>query len=631
MLKLTVKSVCLSMAMAAAISLLCIGQAKALDLSSGEVEASFDTTISYGVMFRVEKQDQELTSQVNDNDGDLNYKRGIVSNAAKFTSDFDLGYRNFGLFLRATGFFDYENEQGDRAYRPLSDAAKDRVGNDLALLDAYVTGDFDLDATAVNVRLGQHVLNWGESTFIPNGISVINPVDVTKVRVPGAELREALVPVPMASVAVELPNNLSFEGFYQIQWEKTEIDPVGTYFSTTDYVGLGASKVYINHPDLVAALAGNPFNPMALGDDPELLDVVRGPERHPDDEGQGGVALRYLAEGLNNTEFGLYFINYHSRLPSLRAHSGTMQGASAGLQAMGAKAAELATALMMAGTPQAEAAQLAQNLALPYGVDAYADTGYYFIEYPRNIRLFGLSFNTLLGASGWALQGEYSFRNNVPLQIAELTVLEKGLAPFFACINPGVLANLIAAGLITNPANASAECVALGAPGTAGYDVDIPGYLLLDVSQVQATATRLFGPAFGADALAFVVEAAMLHVHDMPAVGETPLESPAEGTPEDGGASDATSFGYRMAIRLDYGSAIGAANLYPYVQFQHDFSGNSPAPIGPFVEGRTAWTVGLRVDYLSRWEGRVSYTAFDGSRSEMRDRDFVTATIKYSF
>ena len=32
------------------------------------------------------------------------------------------------------------------------------------------------------------------------------------------------------------------EGFYQIGWEKTEIDPVGSFFSVTDYVGPGAEQ-----------------------------------------------------------------------------------------------------------------------------------------------------------------------------------------------------------------------------------------------------------------------------------------------------------------------------------------------------------------------------------------------------
>ena len=36
------------------------------------------------------------------------------------------------------------------------------------------------------------------------------------------------------------------------------------------------------------------------------------------------MALRYLAEDLNHTEFGFYFVNYHSRLPVVGVHAGTL-------------------------------------------------------------------------------------------------------------------------------------------------------------------------------------------------------------------------------------------------------------------------------------------------------------------
>ena len=619
MLKCICKLIVLSVL--AGISFLWPMQAKALDLSSGEVEASLDTTLSYGVTVRVEKQDEELTSQINDNDGDLNYDRGIVSNAVKFTSDLDVGYQNLGLFLRATGFFDHENENGRRENAPLSDEASALVGKDLDLLDAYVTAALDFGDVALDVRLGKHVLNWGESTFIQQGINAINPFDVSKLRVPGAELREALVAVPLVSAAMELPSNVTIEAFYQLAWDKTEIDPVGTYFSTTDYVGPGATRVFINDPRMAPALA---FNRVTLGEDPDYLDVRRGPDRNPRDAGQGGIAFRYLAEGLNNTEFGFYFMNYHSRLPRVRAHTGTLQSTVAGMTAVGRKARQLVPALIpriAAGLnlpptdPRVQRAALTQavGLATPDGIDLYADAGHYFVEYPEDIQLYGLSFSTQLGTSGWALQGEYSLRRDTALQVEEAVVLTAGLAPFLGSLER----------CLSVPAAAQGACIQGVGQATDGFDNDVRGYIKRSVSQVQATATKVFGPTLGADGLAFIMEAALQYVHSMP---ETNLESPAEGPP-----ADSTSYGYRMAARLDYNNAVGSANLFPYIQFQQDVKGNGPAPIGQFVDGRTALTLGLRVDYLSRWEGNVSYTQYAGKRSEIRDRDFITATLKYSF
>ncbi|MDE0333943.1 MAG: DUF1302 family protein, partial [Defluviicoccus sp.] len=230
----------------------------------------------------------------------------------------------------------------------------------------------------------------------------------------------------------------------------------------------------------------------------------------------------------------------------------------------------------------------------------------------EDIQLFGLSFNTVLGASGWALQGEYSLRPNAPLQRAERSVLEEGLAPVFIALRL--------------PDAQRQAYLASYRPSK------VEGYVEREVSQVQATATRVFGPMAGADALVFVGEAGLMHVHDMP---DEPLESPAGGLTSARNVAaadaDATSWGYRLAARLDYNDAVGGANLYPYAQFLHDVSGNSPAPSGPFVEGRTAITIGLRADYLSRWQADLSYTRYGGEGNDLADRDFVSLSVKYSF
>ena len=112
----------------------------------------------------------------------------------------------------------------------------------------------------------------------------------------------------------------------------------------------------------------------------------------------------------------------------------------------------------------------------------------------------------------------------------------------------------------------------------------------------------------------------------------SPWRVPAGGVLETEDAdADATSWGYRVAARLDYNNAIGGVNLFPYAQFLHDVSGNSPSPSGPFVEGRTALTIGLRADYLSRWQASLGYTRYAGDGNELSDRDFISASVKYSF
>ena len=40
---------------------------------------------------------------------------------------------------------------------------------------------------------------------------------------------------------------------------------------------------------------------------------------------------------------------------------------------------------------------------------------------------------------------------------------------------------------------------------------------------------------------------------------------------------------------------------------------------------------GLRAGYLSRWEADLHLTMYGGEANELHDRDFVSATVKYSF
>ena len=609
--------------------------AGALEFGNDQFDGSLDTTISHGFAIRVEKRNPRLAADINGNDGNLNFGRSIVSNASKITVDLDISTPTFGVFLRGKGFLDFENQNSSRDRTPLSDEALKAVGKDVELLDAYVTSYFDVGDAAVDVRLGKHVLNWGESTFIPNGINAINHVDLGSLRLPGSELREALLPVNMVSMSVAPNDVLSVEGFYQFDWQKTEIDAVGSYFSTTDYAGPGARKAVITSDQFVAlGVTDQGFGfgeqltrainadlgadlPQQLVFDPDFASVLRGPDGAPPDSGQFGFAIRYLAEDFNQTEFGFYFMNYHSRLPVVGAQTGTAEGIAAGLAAAGAisTGTETRTAVSAAFPPdQVQAA--VTGIATALAIDRYADSGNYILEYPSDIKLYGLSFNTVLGASGWAIQGEFSHRRDAPLQKAERVVFFEGLQPIFAA-------------LATQSVPADYQ------------QRRLQGYFRRNVSQVQATATKVFGPVLNSDSLALVAEAAVMHVHNMP---DTPIESPAGGVlppppartaagvfPKGAADADATSWGYRIATRLDYNNAIGSVNLYPYGQFLHDVSGNSPAPFGPFVEGRTGLTLGVGADYLSNWEADLSYTRFAGDGNELSDRDFVSASIKYSF
>ncbi len=580
--------------------------ARSFQFEYGELKGSLDTTLSYGLSWRVQDRDKEILGvagtpksgsafSVNADDGNQNYDQGIISNVGKITSELELNYLNFGGFIRGSAFYDYENEEGRREKAPLSGEALDLVGSDVRLLDAYLSANFDLGTMPATVRIGEQVVSWGESTFIQNSINTINPVDVSAIRLPGAELREALLPEGMVYGSLGVTGNTTLEGFYLYDWDRTDIDPPGSYFSTTDFAGDGGERVMLGFggvPDTVA------FDQVIAG---STQVVKRGPDRNPEDDGQYGLALRLFVPELNDTEFGFFFINYHSRLPIVNAHTGTA-AAAAGVD--------------------------------PNGL-TYVQSARYFLSYPEDIQLYGISFNTQLAATGIALQGEVSYRRDAPLQIDDIELL-------FAAL--GAPDNL-------SPGNTPVAALArFGQLGLVPLDSDISGFIERDVVQYQATATKVFGPTFGANTAALVGEVALSHVNGMPDKDELRLEGP--GTFISGNAAlaaihgpgagqfessshfaDATSWGYRLLGQLVYNNAIGAVNLIPRLAWQHDVNGISPGPGGNFIENRKAITFGLNATYLNSWEADLSYTNFFGAGryNLINDRDIVSASIKYSF
>ncbi len=628
--------------------------ALSFEFEDGDLSGSLDSTLSYGMTWRVQDQDSDLIGlanggkafSVNGDDGNLNYDKGVISNVAKLTSELDLKYHNFGLFIRGTAFYDFENEEGDRERTELRDDALDLVGSDIDLLDAYVSGDFDLGEVPLQIRVGDQVVSWGESTFIQNSINAINPVNVSAIRLPGAELREALVPEGMVWASAGTTDNTTIEAFYLYDWEETVIDPPGSYWSTNDFAGEGGEKVMLGFGAVSDLGNAAPLD--------TLLAVPRGETREADDSGQYGVAFRVFAPGLNNTEFGFYFINYHSRLPLISARTGSLSGAT-GTALISNSALPIATAAgthlflnpgdipgaiaagttaALPGTPSTAATAIAATAATGGNVaevtealatDNYAKTARYLVEYPEDIQLFGASFNTQIESTGTALQGEVSFRKDMPLQVDDIELLFAALGP----ISPGPT------GLAEN--NQVGDY-------TGQFETDIPGFILKDVTQIQMTATQLFGPTFGANQFVLAGEVGVTHVHGMPDKDKLRLDAP--GTYVSGNAplaagffepaeafADATSWGYRVVGRLDFNNVIGPVTLSPRIAWQHDVNGNSPGPGGNFLEGRKAITLGIGANYLDRWTADLSYTDFFGAGryNLINDRDIVAANIKYSF
>src|SRR5690554_285876 len=370
------------------------GSANALSFNIGEVEAQLDSQLSIGASMSTAGRDKRLyygtdemgygyaTARTSD-DGRLNYKKGdVFSKIFKGSHDLELRYGNSGAFVRGNYWYDFETKDGSQRFYDIDDSGAHPLqkGSGVQLLDAFVYHNYSIGNNPGNVRLGRQVVSWGEGVFIQNGINAINPVDASAFRRPGAELKEGLLPVEMLYFSQGLTENLSMEAFYQLKWHGTVADNCGTFFSTADVVGRGCNDRLVVFPPTALDPAPGTAGPGQY--------IARSEkDREASDSGQFGVAFRWFVPQLNNTEFGFYAMNYHSRSPIYSSVAGNFIGPALG-----------------GGTPTPL-----------FSYEGVPGAGGYFFEHPEDIRLYGISFGTDIG--GVSVAGELSYRPNMPLQI----------------------------------------------------------------------------------------------------------------------------------------------------------------------------------------------------------------------
>jgi hypothetical protein len=654
------------------------GNAATFELAGFDIK--FDSTFSAGASYRIEDRDFNLIGKSNNQQFDwdgyrayapqydgadvwntsgsystngdlanLNYDPGeAFSQVIKGLHDLSIDGDGYGAFIRFMYYKDfavegigYEDPVSGQSFDPCADSeAKEFACEDLRLLDAYVYADFEIADKPISIKIGEQVLSWGESTLIPHGINV-GAVDVARLKTPGSDLKEAFIPTGMVWANIGLTDSLSLEAFYQYEWQESRLAATGTYFSTNDFIAAGGanSNVQLNfsaNPDmnreeLIRQL--NELAPLIAADPTSAYSAylayptkyalrTEDLDQEAKDSGQFGVKLGWFAEELNYTEFGFYYINYHSRRPLISGGASNFNTAEI-QEDLGIIASEGITA---------------DNIS---SLNAFTKAAVY---YPEDIQLFGLSFNTTVGTT--AVSGEIAYRQDEPIQIDDAELL-------FAAM-PEQLAN---AGLRPELAGMSQ----LGDYDVAGCDLPLggvesggtaSGFCLVDTVQAQFTLIQSFGPTLGLDNLNGVAEVGFVTINDFPE--HDVLRFNAPGTARSGATTDEVAagilngvqngvetesyfptqdaWGYRLILAGVCNRVFGSFNLKPKVIFSHDVNGITPDPLFLFHEDKKSISMSMDVEYQNVSFG-MAYNAFwdgVGQINQMADRDFVSFNIKYS-
>jgi uncharacterized protein DUF1302 len=574
--------------------------AKPLEFQFGDVTVITKGTMTYGTIIRADDRDSALVPQgngagvgvngnarggTNNDDGELNYGQGDnVSTVLKAVIDADLKYKNLGMFVRLKAWEDFVQEDDNVPHgnapngyvpnKPLSDKGFSQLGKfSGADLKANVYGSFDIDGKPLFTRVGYQSIDWGSPGTILGGLEQINPIDNAARLRAGAVPEETRILIPAAFAKLGLDKNTNLEAFYQFGFRPNELPGCGTFGSFVDYATEGCNKVFVA-PVTVSDAAAQTRG----------LVVNRASDKDPSDGGQYGIGLTYLAENLG--QFGAYFANYHSRRLAVSVIKSS-RTALGGIP-------------FIPGDPDGKNVQ-------------------YFIEYPEDVKVWGLSFKTRL-PDQTRVFAEYTYRPNQTIQLATADLL----SAFASNTAPTLL---------------RADATATPAGGT------YHGYDRLKMSQFSAGAAKPLGKVLGGD-LTLAGEVGVKYIHDLPDVNERRYVrsdlyglGPVNGMCLPGatsaqcsnqGYASAFSWGYRLRASSVYGNVLDGVDLKPTITYAHDVKGWSYD--SQFIEGRQFAILALQADVKKQFFVEASWTPiWGGTYNFAKDRGFYALAIGATF
>lgn len=556
--------------------------AQAVVFNIGAVDAQLDTSLTVESAWGTAHRDRNLIGArmggrglaSTGDAGRLNFKQGEpFTKRLTGWHGLELKYGDSGVYVSGRYWYDFEQKDESRRHFDIDDSGRDRLAqaSGTVLLDAYFYHHYRLQDQPGQIRLGKQVVNWGEGIFFQNGLDIVNPVERSAYHRPGTLRQAGALPVNLAYASQNLTDNLSIDGFYALEWDRSVDENCGTFFAESDISPQGCN-------------AGLPYNADGIP-----VTVPRSGTRNARNGGQWGLASHYYVAPLD-AELGLYVANYHSRDAML---SGTT-----------------ATAGAYAG-----------------GIATVAAGSRYYSEYPEDIRLYGLTFSKET-ATGTTWRSELSYRPNAPVALNGVDLANVA----FALDDPS-LSRLRAAPGADLKGYRRLEVTQLqtGVEQTLDNILGAERLTLLgEVAWVHTAGLSARGERFGRDPVFGPGPLA-----DAGCVGLNAATLGGAGANvarycENEGFVTSNAWGYRIKAVWEYPDLVQRTVFKPNLAWSHDVNGYGPN--GSFNEGAKAVSLGLDAVYQNTYRAAVAYSTFFGGRYNTRvDRDFLSLSIGLDF
>ncbi|MGZ8460016.1 MAG: DUF1302 domain-containing protein [Candidatus Deferrimicrobiaceae bacterium] len=574
----------------ALIAMMCAGTAHAFQFqASDSIKGSLDMQLTLGAGMRLINQNPNLIGDPhvnagaataissNGDDGDLNYnKNDFYATYLKFTPELLLKFPyDFKFMARGTALYDFKATDTRRT--DLSEDAKNQVARDIQLLDLWVSKDMNIGSQRARVRVGNQVISWGESIFAIGGINSTNSLDFQKLSIPGTQLKEAVLPAPIVSIASGLGHAVNIEAYYQVRWNANRLPPVGTYFSVADILGKGRQPFFID-------VSGGPntgnfggLDPAADPTQATTFAAVFRDDKTPKNSGQYGVAMHYKPEGIS-LDLGFYFMNYHDKMPVL--------------------------SLMGDFTTQ--------------------------WTYLENRKLYGVSANFPVG--NWAVGWELSYR---PKDAVALTSCFGTGAALDTNNNP--TAGPVDCPMFIDEKKYQMHLTGILSmtPGDHGWFLDL---LKADTATFTGEAVGIRYPGvspnkrytrnIGGVDVVQVIDAGYAFWPGPPTTGTAGTFNTLAGV------GDANSFGYTVDFNWAYDNKILRGwTIIPGITYFQAVKGNTPTLTANYLQGAKSMNtyVLFNQNAPTRWQAGINYTNYWGTNQLLGDRDFIGGFVTRNF